>query len=161
MDEPVIHSSSWTGPLQMEDPLKDTAAAIGTRSVPTDPERAKWAKPAAPMSPELRRWGRLAGLVLLSPLLLLASWYFAHAATRDEFWSDHREWLILWGVAAICVFAREIHAGRPLNAGPRSGFLALVLSSTAAFASWYAYVAVTSHSDAIPSRPAPQWRLWL
>jgi hypothetical protein len=160
MTDPVIHSKSWTGPIQTDVPTQQTIAFVGKPWVPTDAERAKWAEPVTPMAQQVRRWAKLVGLVFLSPLLLLVSWWFAHAASPDELWSDRREWLFLWGLALVGVFARELHAWEPVNAGRRSGFLALVLSSTLAFSIWYPYAVLTARDAAIASQPERTYELY-
>ena len=150
MPDPTIHSSSWTGPL--DDARQPTPGrGAGAPWTPTKVNRARWSKAAAPPTATQRQWARLLICLFLSPLLLLAAWFFVQAASSDILWTDRREWLIFWGLAVAAVFAREVYAGRPVDPLPRSRLLTLVLSATAAFALWYCYAAVTSHSGAMPT----------
>lgn len=159
MPDPIIHSSSWTGPV--EDGRQRLAdVGIDPSWIPRDAEGLNWAKPAVSTTPEQRQWARLLGYLFLSPLLLLAAWFFAHAASRDTLWTDHRGWLILWTIGIATFVLSEFRAGKPADPTVRSRLLALALSATCAFACWYSYVAVTSHSDAIATRPERAFELY-
>jgi hypothetical protein len=149
MPDPIIHSSSWTGPIETPDPP----------SIDLGPESLGLGEPAAPLSPAVRQWAVLVAAVFFSPLLLLGAFYFVHAATHDELWSDRREWLIYWGIAVFAVFAREMYVGKPANPGARSAFLALVLMSTVTFAVWYSHLVVAAHADAIATPPERAFEL--
>ena len=150
MSDPIIHSSSWTGPIETREPL--SCAGINSESLGLG-------EPALPLSPGVRQWAVLVAAVLFSPLLLLGAFYFVHAATPDELWSDRREWLIYWGIGVLALVVRELYAGKPANPGPRSAFLALVLMSTMTFAIWYSHLVFAAHADAISSPPERTFEL--
>jgi hypothetical protein len=149
MSDPVIHSESWTGPIPTQAPTQE--AFLSQPWIPPGVQQDRWPRPAAPKSPETRRWARLVGATILSPLLLLGSWQFAHFASPDALWSDHRGWLILWGLGLIGIAVREIRAGIPNDATIRSRVLAVTISATCAFAGWYPYTVLTAHSSAVAS----------
>jgi hypothetical protein len=149
MDDPVIHSESWTGPIPAQEPAQE--AFLGQPWTPTAAEQQRWCRPSAPSSPATRSWGHLLGAVFLLPLLLLGSWQFAHSASPDALWSDRREWLILWGMGIIGIAIREVRAGIPDDPTIRSRVLAVTISATCAFAGWYPYALLTAHSGAMPS----------
>jgi len=155
MSDPTIHSESWTGPQE------------DLRQPPMDRRPGSWsfgkpgrAAPHLPASGQQRQWARLVGFVFLSPLLLLASWFFVHAASADILWTDQRHWLVLWGLAVIAIGAREVHAGIPAEPAIRSRVLTLLLTATCAFSVWYPYAAISAHSIAVASAPERTFELY-
>jgi hypothetical protein len=147
MPDPIIHSSSWTGPLN--ESLRTPKARLRTPWEPSGARLGEWTKP---WSPAERRWIRLVVLVFLSPVLLFVAWELVHAATGDTLWIGHCEWLILWSLAVVAIGILECRAGRPASPNLRSSFLCLALAATFAFACWYSYATLMSHSDAITSK---------
>src|SRR5438067_9037416 len=109
MPDPIIHSSSWTGPLD------DQAAAQNIRLQNSAfPVQSAPGTDITTLTPAVRVWARLVAALLFSPLLLWAGWQIAHLG-RDVLWADHREWLFYWTCGVALVFARECYAGRPAD----------------------------------------------
>lgn len=143
MPEP-IHSSSWTGPIDV--PPDDTGALVDQA----------WAMAAAKrqanaVDPETKRRIRLGLALLLSPLLLFVSSLLAELAIPDAFLVERREWLVLWGVAMAAFAILDLRLFAWSGSDWSSRITVMALSATLGVAVFYDYAVITAHGAAVPS----------
>ena len=154
MPDPIIHSSSWTGPP--EEQAQAPSVGSWASAVPANVLRREQPRM---INPAVRIWARLVALLFFSPLLLWAGWRVAHAGS-DELWTDHREWLFYWTYGVALVIGGECYAGRPADPTWRSRFVVVVFVATMLFGAWYSYQVLTAHATAVGSTPERTYELY-
>lgn len=161
MSDP-IHSSSWTGPLDERTSARGAFTyGPGETAVTSDYARILRAQRQAPVFPPgLVRVFRLGGLLVLSPLLLLAAWLLLHSLVRDAFVEDNRAWLVAWGCSVIALGLLSFKWRSTAALFIPKLALTLALAATAAFSGAYVYLGLVSYGHATPSPPERTFELY-
>ncbi len=141
-----IHSSSWTGDIP------EPTYVAGQSSVTTDYQRLLRIRQAVAALPQemIRLW-RLSGLLLLSPLALVAAYWVTQSTIPAASAQDFSGPLCVWGLAAILLAASQLRSRSLKFLALREGGIAVAVLATVACAIFYVYAASMSYRGALPS----------
>ena len=154
-----VSSSDWTGPIDQAVRRGAFTHRIGEFGGTTDYALISRKEPfTLSPPPELRGLIRLAALLLLSPLVLVAGWLAGQAGVRDVAVSDPSAFLLLWGFP-VFAFAFWQLISRSLQLRLVRSFLLLSLMiATLAISIGYAVVAQRAHAEAVVGEPQRVFR---
>lgn len=154
-----ISSSDWTGPTDEEVQRGAFIHRIGDFGGTTD---YGWLNRKDPISfalpPELRGVIRLALILLLSPLVLVAGWLTGGLGIRDMVASEPSGLLLLWGCLIVALAFWQLIARSLHLILVRTFLLGLLIAATAGISIGYAYVAQRVYAEAVAGKPERVFR---
>ena len=154
-----ISSSDWTGPTDEEVQRGAFTHRIGDFGGTTDYGQLNYKDPISfALPPELRGVIRLALILLLSPLVLVAGWLTGGLGIRDIVTSEPSGLLLLWGCLIVALALWQLISRWLHLILARTFLLGLLIAATAGISIGYAYVAQRAYAEAVVGKPGRVFR---